>query len=73
MPATAWAAPMFASCALRPVSLWVFWLRTSIFVYGRVRQRFGKIGLQGFARPARLAPDGLQKLRRRRSVGRLGS
>mmetsp|Transcript_3214 Transcript_3214/g.7835 ORF Transcript_3214/g.7835 Transcript_3214/m.7835 type:complete len:297 (+) Transcript_3214:776-1666(+) len=30
MPATAWAAPMFASWALRPVSLWVFWLRTSI-------------------------------------------
>ena len=32
IPATACAAPMFMSCALRPVSLWVFWLRTSILV-----------------------------------------
>jgi hypothetical protein len=45
---------MFASCALRPVSRWVFWLRTSIFVYGRVRQRFGKIGYTARVCPAPL-------------------
>ena len=67
MPATACAAPMFASCALRPVSLWVFWLRTSIFVGFQPRPAaIRKIGLRACCLPG--ARAFLQKLRRRRSV-----